>query len=223
MLKNNNIFSSKPKQIAHAASQVVIKVFGNINEIKLIVISDMNLPINIADNFKNFGIKDYNVLAEPLDKFMIKSQNDIYESDRLLELLKDYDMVMIGYKSQSKFINKDFVKKILKKRKQKTIFFIDCGVPGNIEIDIGKISNCFLFDLNDLEQLYTSWIQNVTIQNNINDDLYDIELKGMLDSFFNKLNFTLEQKMNFEKRLLVLLRLHQSEIKLNLKNFLKKF
>ena len=223
MLKNNNIFSSKPNQIAHAASQVVIKVFGNINEIKLIVISDMKLPINIADNFKNFGIKDYNVLAEPLDKFMIKSQNDTYESDRLLELLKDYDMVMIGYKSQSKFINKDFVKKILKKRKQKTIFFIDCGIPGNIEIDIGKISNCFLFDLNDLEQLYTSWIQNVTIQNNINDDLYDIELKGMLDSFFNKLNFTLEQKMNFEKRLLALLKLNQSEIKLNLKNFLKKF
>ena len=77
--------------------------------------------------------------------------------------------------------------------------------------------------MNDLEQLYTSWIQNVTIQNNINDDLYDIELKGMLDSFFNKLNFNLEQKMNFEKRLLALLKLNQSEIKLNLKNFLKKF
>ena len=97
MLKNNNIFSSKPKQIAHAASQVVIKVFGNINEIKLIVISDMKLPINIADNFKNFGIKDYNVLAEPLDKFMIKSQNDTYESDRLLELLKDYGLDQLIY------------------------------------------------------------------------------------------------------------------------------
>tara|TARA_B100000927_G_scaffold236992_1_gene197733 strand:- start:74 stop:745 length:672 start_codon:yes stop_codon:yes gene_type:complete len=221
--KKNNIFSSKPKQIAHAATQVLMKVFGNVHDIKLIVISDMKLPINIADNFKNFGIKNYNVLAEPLEKFISTSAKNVFEFDKLLELLKDYDMVMIGYKSQSKFINTDFVKKILKKRKQKTIFFIDCGVPGNIEIDIGKISNCFLFDLNDLEQLYTSWIQNMTIHNNFNDDPYDIELKGMLDSFFNKLNFNLEQKMNFEKRLLELLKLHQSEIKLNLKNFLKKF
>ena len=56
-----------------------------------------------------------------------------------------------------------------------------------------------------------------------NNDLYDIELKGLLDSFFNKMSFNLDQKMNFERRLIEMSKSNQHEIKLNLKNFLKKF
>ena len=36
---------------------------------------------------------------------------------------------MIGYKTQSKIIDKILVK-ILNKRKQKPILFVDCGIPG---------------------------------------------------------------------------------------------
>ena len=52
-----------------------------------------------------------------------------------------------------------------------------------------------------------------------NNDLYDIELKGLLDSFFNKMSFNLDQKMNFERRLIEMIKSNQYEIKLNLKTF----
>ena len=107
---------------------------------------------------------------------------------------------MIGYKNQLKLIDKHLVKKILYMRKQKPLFFIDCGIPGNININVGKIPNCFLFDLNDLEQLYSSWIQNNSIYEDTNRELYDIELKSLIDSF-DKLNLNLEQKLIFEKRI----------------------
>ena len=42
-----------------------------------------------------------------------------------------------------------------KYRKQKPIFFVDVGLPGNVDTEISKISNCYLFDLNDLEQFFT--------------------------------------------------------------------
>ena len=90
---------------------------------------------------------------------------------------------MIGYKTQSKIIDKTLVKKILNKRKQKPILFIDCGIPGNIKTDIGQIPNCFLFDLNDLEQLYSSWIQNNLTNEDGNNELFDIELKNFIRFF----------------------------------------
>ena len=68
MISNNNIFSSKPKQIAQAAIQILLKVFGNLNSINFIVISDMNLPIDIAQNFENVGLNKYKVCQEPLEK-----------------------------------------------------------------------------------------------------------------------------------------------------------
>ena len=66
------------------------------------------------------------------------------------------------------------------------------------------------------------------IQNNINDEhtdreLYDIELKSLMDSFFDKLDFTLEQKMIYEKRVNFLIQTKGREIKANLKKFLKIF
>ena len=223
MSLKNNIFSSKPKQIAQAAIQILLRVYGDLNSVNFLVISDMKLPIDIAQNFENIGLNKYLILQDPLEKIFNqkKENNDIDEN--LINKLKIFDLIMIGYKTQSKIIDKILVKKILNRRKQKPILFVDCGIPGNIKTDIGQIPNCFLFDLNDLEQLYSSWIQNNIINEDSNNELFDIELKTSLDSFFRKLNLNLEQKMIFENKVNSLVKAKDKEIKFILKKFLKSF
>ena len=223
MSLKNNLFSSKPKQIAQAAIQILLKVYGDLNSVNFLVISDMKLPIDIAQNFENIGLNKYLILQDPLEKIFNqkKEKNDIDEN--LINKLKIFDLIMIGYKTQSKIIDKILVKKILNRRKQKPILFVDCGIPGNIKTDIGQIPNCFLFDLNDLEQLYSSWIQNNITNEDSNNELFDIELKTSLDSFFRKLKFNLEQKMIFENKVNSLIKTKDKEIKLILKKFLKSF
>ena len=223
MSLKNNIFSSKPKQIAQAAIQILLRVYGDLNSVNFLVISDMKLPIDIAQNFENIGLNKYLILQDPLEKIFNqkKENNDIDEN--LINKLKIFDLIMIGYKTQSKIIDKILVKKILNRRKQKPILFVDCGIPGNIKTDIGQIPNCFLFDLNDLEQLYSSWIQNNITNEDRNNELFDIELKTSLDSFFRKLKFNLEQKMIFENKVNSLVKAKDKEIKFILKKFLKSF
>jgi len=219
----NNLFSSKPKQIAQAAIQILLKVYGDLNSVNFLVISDMKLPIDIAQNFENIGLNKYLIFQDPLEKIFNqkKENNDIDEN--LINKLKTFDLIMIGYKTQSKIIDKILVKKILNKRKQKPILFVDCGIPGNIKTDIGQIPNCFLFDLNDLEQLYSSWIQNNVTNEGSNNELFDIELKTSLDSFYSKLKFNLEQKMIFENKINSLVKAKDKEIKFILKKLLKSF
>ncbi len=221
MSLKDNTFSSKPKQIAQAAKQVLVKVFGNLNKISLIVISDMSLPLNIAENFKNSGLKSYQVLNDPLENFFDTVEINKISSLKLLNLLKNYEIIIIGYKSESKLINKNLVKEILNIRKQKPIFFLDCGIPGNISMDVGVIDNCFLFDLNDLEQLYSSWVENISIDEDTNNELYDFELRSLVDSFFKELDLNLNQKMIFEKKINSLLKSKGNENKMNLMRLLK--
>ncbi len=223
MSLKNNLFSSKPKQIAQATIQILLKVYGDLNSVNFLVISDMKLPIDIAQNFENIGLNKYLILQDPLEKIFNqkKEKNDI--EDNLINKLKIFDLIMIGYKTQSKIIDKILVKKILNRRKQKPILFVDCGIPGNIKTDIGQIPNCFLFDLNDLEQLYSSWIQNNLTNEDGNNELFDIELKTSLDSFFRKLKFNLEQKMIFENKVNSLIKAKGKEFKFILKKFLKSF
>ena len=223
MSLNNNLFSSKPKQIAQAAIQILLKVYGDLNSVNFLVISDMKLPIDIAQNFENIGLKKYLILQDSLEKIFKQKKENVNIDENLINKLKTFDLIMIGYKTQSKIIDKILVKKILNKRKQKPILFIDCGIPGNIRTDIGQIPNCFLFDLNDLEQLYSSWIQNNITNEDSNKELFDIELKTSLDSFFRKLKFNLEQKMIFENKVNALVKAKGKEIKFILKKFLKSF
>jgi len=219
----NNLFSSKPKQIAQAVIKILLKVYGDLNSVNFIVISDMKLPIDIAQNFENIGLNKYLIFQDPLEKIFNKKKNNNNIDENLINKLKTFDLIMIGYKTQSKIIDKILVKKILNKRKQKPILFVDCGIPGNIKTDIGQIPNCFLFDLNDLEQLYSSWIQNNITNEDRNKELFDIELKTSLDLFFRKLKFNLEQKMIFENRVNALVKAKGKEIKFILKKFLKSF
>ena len=223
MSLKNNLFSSKPKQIAQAAIQILLKVYGDLNSVNFLVISDMKLPIDIAQNFENIGLNKYLILQDPLEKIFDPKKNNHNIDENLINKLKTFDLIMIGYKTQTKIIDKILVKKILNKRKQKPILFVDCGIPGNIKTDIGQIPNCFLFDLNDLEQLYSSWIQNNITNEDSNNELFDIELKTSLDLFFRKLKFNLEQKMIFEHKINSLVKAKGKEIKFILKKFLKSF
>ena len=223
MSLKNNLFSSKPKQIAQAAIKILLKVYGDLNSVHFLVISDMKLPIDIAQNFENIGLNKYLIFQDPLEKIFNQKKEDNNIDEKLINKLKTFDLIMIGYKTQLKIIDKVLVKKILNKRKQKPILFVDCGIPGNIKTDIGQIPNCFLFDLNDLEQLYSSWIQNNIINEDSNNELFDIELKTSLDSFFRKLKFNLEQKMIFENKVNSLVKAKGKEIKFILKKFLKSF
>ena len=223
MSLKNNIFSSKPKQIAQAAIQILLKVYGDLNSVNFLVLSDMELPIDIAQNFENIGLNKYQVFKESLDKIFDQKKEDINKDENFINKLKLFDLIMIGYKRHSKIIDKTLVKKILNKRKQKPILFVDCGIPGNIKTDVGQVPNCFLFDLNDLEQLYSSWIQNNITNEDSHNELFDIELKISLDSFFRKLKFSLEQKMIFEKKVNLLVKAKGKEIKFILKKFLKAF
>ena len=223
MSLNNNLFSSKPKQIAQAAIQILLKVYGDINSVNFLVISDMKLPIDIAQNFENIGLNKYLIFQDPLEKIFNQKNENKNIDENLINKLKIFDLIMIGYKTQTKIIDKILVKKILNKRKQKPILFVDCGIPGNIKTDIGQIPNCFLFDLNDLEQLYSSWIQNNITNEESNNELFDIELKTSLDSFFRKLKLNLEQKMIFENKVNSLVKAKGKEIKFILKKFLKSF
>ena len=62
---------------------------------------------------------------------------------------------MIGFNDGLKSYLKRYDKGIFKREKAKTNFFVDVGLPGNVDPEISKISNCYLFDLNDLEQFFS--------------------------------------------------------------------
>ena len=60
-------------------------------------------------------------------------------------------MVVASTSSKTFVITRDLVKRVMKQRKGKTLFLIDIAVPRNIEPDVHKLDNVYVYNVDDLE------------------------------------------------------------------------
>jgi glutamyl-tRNA reductase len=110
---------------------------------------------------------------------------------------------------------------VLKLRKQKPLIIIDCGIPGNIDTKARSITNCFLFDLNDLEQIYSQDLKYIIDSRNQIDSNNGLDI--ILQDFYNSLDFNSFQKATFEKRIRKFLNTDDLKIYDTIKAFLRIF
>jgi glutamyl-tRNA reductase len=61
------------------------------------------------------------------------------------------DVVVASTSSKSFVVTKDLVKRVMKQRKGKTLFFIDIAVPRNIEPAVHGLDNVYVYNVDDLE------------------------------------------------------------------------
>lgn len=196
MSNMNEVFSSKPQQIAQAIVRVSSQIFGKTNNINCIVLGDQSIVISIGQNLKKFNFKNFSLNKQSLLKFFDGNCETLIEGSELPKKLCKIDVFLIGFNKASKIISISLIKKILNFRKQKPLFLIEGGVPGNIDPCVSKLSNLFLYDLNDLEQFFS-----ITQKNSLKDGedffIEDLDVNENLNSFVNGLNLNSNQKKVF--------------------------
>nr|WP_320189749.1 glutamyl-tRNA reductase [uncultured Desulfobacter sp.] len=67
--------------------------------------------------------------------------------------LADVDIIISSTGATDYVLTRDQVKGIMKKRQHKTLFFIDIAVPRDIDPRINKISNAYVYDIDDLRNI----------------------------------------------------------------------
>ena len=71
--------------------------------------------------------------------------------DQLEAELVISDVVVASTSSKTFVITRELVKRVMKQRKGKTLFLIDIAVPRNIEPDVHRLDNVYVYNVDDLE------------------------------------------------------------------------
>lgn len=79
--------------------------------------------------------------------------------DRLGDHLAEADIIICSTAADGHVITEQMVREALGKRRNRPSFFIDISVPRNIDPDVGKLPNVFVFDIDDLESVISSNIR----------------------------------------------------------------
>lgn len=72
--------------------------------------------------------------------------------DQLEQELVQADVVVASTASRAPVVTREMVKRAMKARKGRTLFFVDIAVPRNVEPAVHGIDNVYVFNVDDLEQ-----------------------------------------------------------------------
>ena len=219
MNSKQNYFSSKPKQITQAAINVSGRVFGDLKNVSIVTINNSDIAQAIFNNFEKKKIKKSSQIKNSDKQFFdaVNKNNTL----QIIREIKDYDILIFGFSGNFRILDKNIISSLLKIRKQKPLIIIDCGIPGNVDIKARTITNCFLFDLNDLEQIYSQDLEYFIANQNRIDNHNDLDI--ILQDFYNFLDFSSSQKVIFEKKIRKFLDTNDFKLYDTIKTFLRIF
>ena len=219
MNSKQNYFSSKPKQITQAAINVSGRVFGNLENVSIFTINNSDIAQAIFNNFEKKKIKKSSQIKKSDKQFFhaINKNNSL----QIIREIKDYDILIFGFSGNFRILDKNIISSLLKIRKQKPLIIIDCGIPGNVDTKARTINNCFLFDLNDLEQIYSQDLEYFIANQSQIDNHNDLEI--VLQDFYNFLDFNSFQKVIFAKKIRKFLDTNDFKLYDTIKTFLRIF
>lgn len=80
--------------------------------------------------------------------------------DEITEYLKSVDIVISSTGSPDFIITRDQIKSIMRTRKNRPIFFIDIAVPRDIDPEINRLNNAYVYDIDDLQNVIDENIED---------------------------------------------------------------
>jgi glutamyl-tRNA reductase len=145
-----------PLSISSMAIELAKKIFGELSEKKILVIGAGEMCRTALKYFQKEGLQDVLIINRTYQKACQLAEDIIgtaYPFQDLSELLVKVDMVLASTGSEKPLIDKTFIYAIMKKRKNRPLFFIDIAVPRDIVPEVNDIENVYLYDIDDLKEL----------------------------------------------------------------------
>lgn len=141
--------------VSYAAVELAKKIFGNLSKKSVLLIGAGEMAELAARHLVSNGIESISVVNRTYERALEMAKNfdgvPIKFEDYPAEMIKS-DIVLCSAGAPRYLIRTDAVRRAIALRQNRPIFFIDISVPRNIDPEINKLDNVFLYDIDDLQQ-----------------------------------------------------------------------
>ena len=141
--------------ISYAAVELAKKIFGNLNDktVLLVGAGEMaelaveHLHRNRASGNLFVANRTFGVGVELAHRF----SGTAIRFEEITQTLTSADIIISSTGSPDYVINHASVRPAMRKRRNRPLFFIDIAVPRDIDPEINRLENAFVYDIDDLQ------------------------------------------------------------------------
>lgn len=155
-IRTQTAIGARPVSVAAVAHDLACGIHGALDRCIGLVLGGGELGEVIVRNLAAAGLARLIAMdprpsrAESLARLL--NCNTLPYAD-LARALADADIVIAALSARQAPITADMVRQALRARRGRPMFFVDTGVPGDIEPTVERFESAFLYDLDDLERV----------------------------------------------------------------------
>jgi len=142
--------------VSYAAVELARKIFDTLFEKKVLLIGAGEMSELTARHLIGQGVKEVVVANRTFERAVelaSKFNSHPISFNDTDSYLIEADIVITSTASTEYIVTKDKVKGIIRKRRNRPLFFIDIAVPRNVEPEVNNLSNIYLYDIDDLKNV----------------------------------------------------------------------
>jgi len=162
-VRTDTAIGSSPVSVAFAATSLARQIFGDLNDSTALMIGAGETIELAARHLQSQHIKKIIVANRSLERAQLLADEFDGESINLQHIgdhLHRADIVIASTASPLPVLGKGTVERALKKRKHAPIFMVDLAVPRDIEPEVNKLDDVYLYTVDDLQEVINENLEN---------------------------------------------------------------
>jgi glutamyl-tRNA reductase len=169
--------------ISFAAVELAKKIFDDLPTKSFMLLGAGEMAELAARNLINSGVRDVLITNRTIaraEELALEFHGKVVPFENFINELAHTDIVICSTGAPHYILLKDQVHRTMKERKQKPMFIIDISVPRNIDPQINDLDNVYLYDVDSLQGIVETNIQERAKEAEKAEQIVDEEIGAFL-------------------------------------------
>jgi glutamyl-tRNA reductase len=149
--------------ISYAAIELGKKIFGTLENKEVLLIGAGEMAELAVEHLLNNRSGHITVANRTFDhgvNLARRFKGSVVRFEEIVDVLNQVDVIISSTGSPNFVIQHDQIKPLMRKRRNRPLFFIDIAVPRDIDPGINRISNVYVYDIDDLKEIVDENIED---------------------------------------------------------------
>jgi glutamyl-tRNA reductase len=152
-VRTHTDLGTRPMSVAFAGVKLAERVFGKLTGRHALLLGAGSVAEQVAEHMRNRGLGKLSVAnrtSEHGEELARRFAGHTVAWERVEDALREPEIVVSSVSGPERVLRRAMLEQVMEARGNRELFVVDLGVPRNVEPEVGKLYNVYLYNLDDL-------------------------------------------------------------------------